>query len=255
MDAPTARPRCLAHSSEHPVFVDLSAQWSRLNSGDESPVLVCEAVARWRLATPELADVTCLDDVLHALEDHPHTVTDALLIQSSCHGDHLAARVLIQAYLPLLLRVAGRSSSDLLEAIGALWVKLLQPPVDPSGQVTFSVYWAIRRLASPAPRPNQRHEYPVAGDTFLLDDHEACHQLDHSDPTVDRLASASTLEQIAETKVVSRDDLDLLMRIYGRQEPVAAVAIEQGVTPAAIRKRCSRARRAIIDSTLAQSAA
>ena len=93
------------------------------------------SVRGWSQRHGALAECHSLADVLLAARGQPDAVLAALLTEVS-KGDHLAARVVLQAMLGRIIRMAGRDpSAGVDDYVSALWCRIcaypLAVPADP----------------------------------------------------------------------------------------------------------------------------
>ena len=87
------------------------------------------SVRGWSRRHGPLAECRSLTEVLLAARGQADAVLGALLTEVS-RGDHLAARVLVQAMLGRMVRMAGRdSSAGVDDYVSALWCRIFTYPL------------------------------------------------------------------------------------------------------------------------------
>jgi hypothetical protein len=233
----------------------LAAEW---------PITIATTHARaqvraWAGTEDALADHHHAGDILDAIDsgnnDEKDTILLALLRLAQA-GDALAARTVLQAMLPKLRRLAG-------------YVDLDHGTLGDRGAVVTEAFLTVL------------HTYPVARRTravagnLALDTLHTITDYRRNDPVVTQPTTPHRMEDLLdnervldkrtaatlnteqelwnvltwalEKSIINRTDLDLLVAVFLPPEPgtQAAVAERMGLSPAAVRQRCSRATRAI----------
>jgi DNA-directed RNA polymerase specialized sigma24 family protein len=214
---------------------------------------VRDAVARWRREDPALARVRCLDDVLRltALGRDP-AASDAVLVAlvRRAPRDDLAARAVLQALRPGLLRVAQR--------VGALR--------DPDATAEL-VAVALERIRC---YPLERRPCHVAANVVLDVLNAACrharrpelcelptdpHDLrveDEPEPEVDPSASRPDPEKLIAAALaagtVQESDAAIVRDMFVAGTPLSTAAAAAGVSWNAMRGRRTRARRRVAEA-------
>ena len=87
------------------------------------------SVPRWSRRHGALAGCDSLDDVLAAAQGQPDAILGALLTEVS-NGDQLAGRVVLQALMGRIVRMAGRDpSAGVDDYVAALWCQIQTYPL------------------------------------------------------------------------------------------------------------------------------
>ena len=108
---------------KYPVVDALNRDWSVLADRHRG------LVARWALRDEAFIDCVSLDDVLFAVQLRPDAVLRALLTEVS-KGDELAGRVVLQAMIGRMVRMAIRDpKASIDEYISALWCQIQNYPL------------------------------------------------------------------------------------------------------------------------------
>ncbi|PZF86512.1 hypothetical protein [Jiangella anatolica] len=236
---PTARTTVL-------VTDQLNAEWRRLGA---RPV-----PKRW---LPEFSGCAVLADAADTIgrtRRHHPAVADGLLIglldQRSVCDDHLAGRLVLQVMLGRAVRLARRT-----HRFGAAGVRGDLP------QLTAAAVAALWHAIATYPVERRRNKVAVNLCMETLSHFNAALEddapqlvdatvLDTAEPVI-RPAPAPVVEVFATLTwgvskgIISADDAELLVRVYcplpGQLGSAHLVARELGLTPAAVRQRCSRA--------------
>jgi len=228
-----------------PYIRDLNAEWDRLNAGLELLPSVEATLDLLRRSGPApLRTVDNLDDVLVAVSWHPDSAL-LFLLRCSQSGDYIAARAIIQAMLPKLIRIAdsvrrGRGfDSVLAEAVAAMRELIFSYPIprrphSVAGNLALDTLKAVRvvlgndvpcelveRLTGPtaAAAPSSRlGGAPGSGSDELAD----------------------VLRTARDAQILAPADAALLWRVACSGETSTAIANSLGLSSEALRKRCSR---------------
>lgn len=233
-----------------PYLSDLNAEWDRLNAGLELLPSVEATLDTLRRSGPApLQTVGCLDDVLAAVSWHTDPALLFLLRRSQA-GDYIAARAIIQAMLPKLVRIAdsvrhGRGFDTVLaEAVAAMRELIFTYPTDRrprsvAGNLALDTLKAVRvvlgadipydiveRLPGPATDSSWSMSCPLR--TLGAPGGSVSDEL------------AAVLRSAQDSQILGPVDAALLWRIACSGETSASIAAGLGLTPEALRKRCSR---------------
>lgn len=108
-----------------PAFTALDREWRRFSCDPATAA----ALHRWQTAEPDLAGFTTVDEVVAARRDPERAPAVLSALVGIAHTDPTAARVLLQAALPGLVRLAVKLSAegrgDVAEHILAIaWEKI-----------------------------------------------------------------------------------------------------------------------------------
>lgn len=246
-----------------PLYSRLIDEWIGLNQLRSSQL----AVRRWGRVEPALFGYARPADVVDAIDAAATSGQDRTLlalIRLTQAGHQLAGRVLLQAMLPKLGRIASRTGGTSSDSawvedrrhivVAEFWDVLTHYP---TGRRTAKVAAnlaldTLHRVTNPAGREPDR---PV--DPIQLQ--EPAEPSDGTEmPLPGHLTIDAGLDEVIGwalgRHVISRDDARLLLQVY-RPNPgplgTTEAAHELGCTTVAIRQRCSRARRALVDAVRA----
>lgn len=252
------------------VLGQLIQEWTQLSTASPATAVLLRS---WARREPLLAGCLTLGDVVDRIDQADAGGASALLlalIRLAHSGQQLAARVVLQALLPGLTKVASslRLETDrearYQDVVATMWDVLAAYPVERRPNA----------VASNLLRDTQ-HRLTFAHGRGRLPDVQVCEPTMLND-LVDRTgvdvprqtgwmnqdtavaAEASDLRDIlawgVNQQAITAADAALLTRVYLHGEPVAGsreqlastqAAAELGATPAAVRKRCSRAAQAL----------
>lgn len=239
-----------------PLYRQLLQEWVDLNSQPTVPT----TLRRWARTEPVLGGFTTLGDLVDAIDAAGHERTDALLLAlvRLAHGGHqLAGRTVLQAMLPKLACIARRTaptSSDDVWAedrrhivVAEFWdvlatYPLQRRPARVAANLALDTLQRVNRSGA------SRAEIPVDPAT-MTDSPEG----DHSEPACEGLSSDDDLLQVINwaraNGTLTTEEAELLRCIYtapsGRNGSYGfeQAALQLGISPAAVRQRCSRAVR------------
>lgn len=256
------------------VYESLVRDWIRLCALPSIPA----TLGKWAREQPALAGCESLPALLDRIDDGTARETDELLIALitlAQAGQQLGGQVVLQAMLPKLKLIAystsGTNSDDYelqdRRQIGIVefWDVLNTYPVERRRRKVAAnlALDTLHRLTA-----TKRHavgEYTVDPHATDLEDYEIHSRVDqvaYDDPTsldADTRTTeaieptANILEVMAwalEISAITPDEASLLVRVYApahdEEGGATAVAEQLGLSPTAVRQRCSRARRALI---------
>lgn len=247
-----------------PLYLQLIDEWIGLNRLRSSEL----AVRRWGQLEPALLHHIRPADVVDGIDRATGAVQDQMLlalIRLAQAGHQLAGRVVLQAMLPKLGRMTNRTNGNSSDSawiedrrhivVAEFWDVLAHYP---AGRRTTKVAGnlaldTLHRVTSPGARKPDRPIDPAQ----LPEPDRQCHAMDDL-PVPGHLTADSGLDEVLSWAIdhhaISKADAQLLTRVYlphaGRWG-TADVAREMGCTSAAIRQRCSRARRVLVDAVQA----
>ena len=257
------------------IFAELADDWTRLCR--RTPL--ARQVRRWAEAEPALAAAASPHDLLARIDHADQSVTDDMLIaliRLTQDGQQLAGRVLLQAMLPKLARIsrsfrqahgadlrAPRERQHL--AVAAFWEVLHSYPAGRrhrtvAGNLALeTLHLLTQDLRKQAPDlPLDLEDEPD------LHSHNVVGVAESTQPGVQDVGSGITAEADlidvvtwgVEVHAITGEEAALLVRVYLPDPALAgsaAIAEHLGTTPAAVRQRCSRARRRLIDAVRADA--
>ena len=248
-----------AHVSS-PLFAQLIDDWIHLNQLATSAI----ALRRWGQLEPSLFGYRRPADLVDAVDQATSAQQDtvlAALVRLTQSGHQLAGRVLLQLLLPKLGKMAlrtGATSSDNAWSedrrhiiVAEFWDIVAAYPVQrrPSKVAANLVLDTLHRVTNPRGRPA---DTPLDPTELPQPRRTRAAAAAPGELSVD----ADLVELVTwavERHVISSADGRLLCRVYlphpdqqGSAADHAATAL--GLTPAAVRQRCSRARRHLVDA-------
>ena len=261
-----ASPRNGAAALTTGIFGQLIDEWSRLCV---LPSL-SRQLHRWGSTEIALGGIETLQDVITRLDEGDRAEDDRLLaalVRLAHSGQVMAGRIVLQAMLPKLVKISRTTGSTSSETqsredrchviVATFWTVMAGYPIHrrttkvAAGLALDTLHELTRDLRRPT------RDIPVdpleASDRFAV--------LTAVDPTatVGGLSSdADLLEVIAwgvDVDVISGEDAAVLTRVYVPDPGIrtADVAAAMGLTTEALRQRCSRARRRLIEAVRADT--
>lgn len=195
---------------------------------------------------PLFATCTTPGDVVDLLDQTSYPHLDELLHSLVKTGSYLAHRILLQAFLPKLLKKAlkrawlpnsGELDDHLQDCISDFWQICANYPDTWNGHVvhhlTHTPYVPQRSITRTVPLDGQAHDLP------------------QTEPTEDPGQTLTDLFTIALTSgLATTEDLELLCATYLEKNTSNVVAEQFGLTPAAVRKRCQRTKERLATITI-----
>lgn len=213
-----------------PILADLDAEWQDFIHSPSA----ADAVDRWQRTDPLLADLQTVGDVL-ALRRDPTRVDGVLrALVERAPRDPAAARVVLQAILPGLVRIACWYADDDPEntagdTIAIAWERICSYPSHRCGEVAANLLLDVRKqmrfdrepLGSFAAPPPARSAEDVVLETLLFDE----------------------LREAERSRVGRDDSFDLVVasRVLGHR--VVDIAAARDERPHALVMRRSRAEK------------
>lgn len=249
-----------------PLFRQLINDWIHLNQLRSTQL----ALHRWACAEPALAGYPRPADLVDAV-DHADPATQdqilAALIRLTQDGHQLAGRILLQLLLPKLGKMALRTNPTSSDSawgedrrhiiVAEFWDIVAGYPIHRRTRKVAAnlALETLHRITNPR---GHRVDLPVDPDTLgrTLTNQELASDTDLPLPgglTCDA-SLVDVVDWAVQQHVITTNDAQLLLRVYlphpnhPAGSPSDRVAAELGLTPAALRKRCSRARRQLVDA-------
>ena len=211
----------------------LNAEWAELAADAARTPLA------WSSSWPELALCASLDGMLARVRERPDPVLYALL--SLCgSGDLLAGRVVLQAMLGKLVRMAAvDTQAGLDDYVGALWLRIrtyptAERPVRIAANLaldTLKTVQAHRRT----PRGIEVTPYPPSAFVDSM--------WDQPDPSADELAARRVIRAAARLGLINSETEAVLTSVYADGLSGPSAAALHGKSPGAIRVQCHTAVR------------
>jgi hypothetical protein len=247
-----------------PLYRQLIQEWIHINT--LQPVTV--TVARWGRIEPALAGHARPADLVDAVDRAAPDVQDAMLlalIRLTQTGHQLAGRVVLQLMLPKLGRMTNRTSATTSDnawsedrrhiAVAEFWASVATYPVGRRARKVAAnlALETLHRMTTATRRP--RPDLPV--------DQDDLHQVLPTTPSAahdgpaDELTTDSDLVHViswaVSVGVITDADGRLLELVYSSDRGGGDAAADQyGLTAAAVRQRCSRARRRLATAVRAE---
>ena len=243
------------------IFGQLIDEWARLCQ------LPCTSrqLLRWSTTEAALAGITSLQQLVTRIDEGSREEDDALLgalIRLAQSGQTMAGRTVLQAMLPKLTRFSHTTRPTRESAqpedhrhviVATFWTVLATYPIHRRASRVAAGLALDTLHALTADTRAAAMEIPVDADAL---DYWTENLFEVERDVLrgeDGLSSdADLLEVIAwgiDSGALSGDDAAVLTRVYLPEEgkpSSAAVAAEWGLSPTALRQRCSRARRRLI---------
>jgi hypothetical protein len=201
----------------------LDQEWARTYGCSRSGR---EALRRWALAHPAIAGFRDLDDVLEGRRDPDAAQAILLALARLAPDDEIAARTLLQALLPGLVRMAltgFRDDPDAFEDMTALaWERIRTYPQQRLGSVAANVIIDVRKryLA------NRRDDRAIpTGDIQVL----ARAGTPSAEDEALKVLSAAEMVTAARELGLSEEALRLVVRTRVEDRPLRELAREDGV--------------------------
>jgi hypothetical protein len=218
------------------VLGRLNAEWAVLADDPGAS----DACGRWARATPTLTGCRTLGEVLAAVPADPDAVLAALL-GAAVAGETLAARVVLQAMLGKVVRMArGDPRATVDDYVAVLWCVVATYPLAArphrvAANLALDTLKAVRREAS----PGERAFGPDAVARLL--DRPAGAGLE---PAA-RVTAAGVIGTAEQRQLLDLATGAVLRTVYVDGLPGGAAARRHRTSPNALRVRCSRAVRVL----------
>jgi hypothetical protein len=213
----------------------LNHEWAELIS-DAAPV-----PAHWRCTRPALTGCPLLRDILPSVGARPDPVLHALL--SLCvDGELLAGRVVLQAMLGKLVRMAARDlNAGLDDYLSAMWLQirtypLADRPARIAANLALDTLKDVRRQTRVAPGIDVT-PYPPSAFVDAL--------FAHPGPDDDGDPARRVIQTAAQLGLINSDTEAVLISVYADGLTGACAAARHGKSPGAIRVQCHKAVRTL----------
>lgn len=239
---------------DYQIVDALNVEWHQLSAGQSLPV------RRWAARHPALRSCASLGDVLQATGGDPDAAMSALLAERSA-GDQLAGRVVLQAMLGKVVKMAGTdpyATAD--DYVAAMWCQICTYPLSRRpAKIAANLALDVLKTVT-AERHWVRHGSRVAvvSHEAILDQictaANARMELDHgSDLTT--LTAAHVVEAAGRLGLIDESTRHVLLSVYADGLSGSAAADRHQTTPAMVRFRCSRAVRRLAQHSASLAAA
>ena len=214
----------------------LDAEWRDLAESPHS----ASVLAEWQRDAPELGDGGGLDDLLARRRDPTAAPAILAALARLAPAEPLAARTLLQALVPGLVRLAVTTANDdphaLDELVSLAWERIRTYPETRHGSVAANVLLDTRKRY----RQHRLIEAPTTQRVALAD-----HAL--SAPSAEAIAVGRSvvteLRAARDIGVITDDALDVIVRTRLEDEPLERVAAARGCTTTRLAQRRWRAER------------
>lgn len=213
---------------------ELDREWEGVASGPRAR----RALIRWANTHDALVGLVDLDDLLAARRAPERAGPILRALVCLAVEDDLAARTLLQALLPGLVRLAQTTGNDdavaLEELISLAWERIRTYPLHREGSVAGNVLLDVRKRY----RAHRRIEAPGEWAELISDPPEA------SASPEDEVMARSVFDQLRAAQqlgFVTGTAVSTIVRTRVQGETLTALAREQGVTPGALCQRRLRA--------------
>ena len=213
----------------------LDAEWSRLACSPAARA----ALARWATDEPAMSGYGDLDEVLAARRDPATDYSVLAALARLAPADDLAARTLLQAMLPGVIRVASRSDGDnaVDDVIGLAWERIRTYPSARPGSPAANILLDVRKQYV-------RHRALERGEV----DPRCLRDEEHVRSPEDVVVGLDLFRQVAWARrqgLISSDDLRAIVRTRIDGDRARDLAAEEQVTVRTIRKRRRRGEKAL----------
>jgi DNA-directed RNA polymerase specialized sigma24 family protein len=259
-----------------PLYRQLIREWVQLNSLTSSTA----AMRRWGRLEPSLAGHRRPADLVDAIDAAPRHREDEMLlalIRLAQTGHQLAGRVVLQAMMPKLGKITIRTNGSSPSAdnawsedrrhiaVAEFWDVLVSYP---TGRRTTKIAAnlaldTLHRLT--AGTRCAQPDLPIDPSEFALthtsSESPSTYELDEATTAGELTTDADLIQVITwgvTHQVITQDQGQLLAVVYLPTQAGSgsdAAAHQLGISPAAVRQRCSRARRQLITAVQDELAA
>ncbi|MGI3785753.1 MAG: RNA polymerase sigma factor [Janthinobacterium lividum] len=219
------------------VLRQMDVEWSALQQ-DEQAGATCR---RWGAGSRPLTGCTRPAEVLGRVATAPDVVLGHLLAESAA-GERLAGRVVLQALLPKVVRMAAVDpAAGVDEYVTAMWCEiasypLARRPVSVAANLALDTLKAVRRERHPAADVATPPHLVV-----LAADRRPGQVVGSPSRSAGRLDVLEVLAQARHHRLVDPATGDLLHSVYAEGLSGESAARRHGLSPGAVRTRCSRA--------------
>lgn len=222
------------------VLRRLDVEWAALQE-DARAVAACR---RWASGATVLAGCVTPAEVLARVAAAPDVVLGHLLREAAA-GDPLAGRVVLQALLPKVVRMASVDQrAEVDDYVTAMWCVIAAYPVarrkaSVAANLALDTLKAVRRERGPVvDLATPPHLVVVAADRGPA-------RVVGSSPRAAGPSVAQLLERARRHRLVDPPTSDLLHSVYAEGLSGELAARRHELSPGAVRQRCSRALRVL----------
>lgn len=212
----------------------LNSEWDGLVAGDQEPI------AQWRLRQPALEGCRDLAHILDCIAERSDATLGALLSEHR-RGEQLAGRVVLQAMLGKVVRMASRDArGGVDEYVSAMWVRICDYPLAarPS-KIAANLALDTLKMVTEERRPLRRGEVtPYPPQAFLQEMFARELGRQWSAGTTD-LDARSVIRAAIHLKLINANSAAALTSVYAEGLSGIEAARSLGSSPTMVRYRCS----------------
>lgn len=218
------------------VLCRMDAEWAALQEDERAS----DACRRWAASASALTGCASPADVLARVAAAPDVVLGHLIAQSA-GGDRLAGRVVLQALLPKVVRMAAVDPAvEVDDYLTALWCEiavypLARRPVSVAANLALDTLKAVRRERRPVV------DVVTAPDVVLLAVERRAGRVVGTPPGPLGPSAAQVLARAGRYGLVDPATGELLRSVYAEGLSGESTARRHGLSAGAVRVRCSRA--------------
>ena len=218
------------------VLRRMDAEWAALQ-GDAAAAAACR---RWAVGTVELTGCMRPAEVLGRVAAAPDAVLGHLLAEAAA-GDPFAGRVVLQALLPKVVLMASVDpAAEVDDYLTAMWCEiaaypLARRPTSVAANLALDTLKAVRRERHPLV------DLATAPHLVLVVADRRPAQVVGSTSGGDEPSVAHVITQAREHRLVDAKTGALLRSVYAEGLSGESAARRHGLSPGAVRVRCSRA--------------
>jgi DNA-directed RNA polymerase specialized sigma24 family protein len=199
----------------------------------------------WSRRHEALVGYESLDDLLVAAQGHPDAILGALLTEVSS-GDQLAGRVVLQALLGRMVRMARRDpSAGVDDYVAALWCRIRTYPLA-TRPVRIAANLSMDTLKSVHAESRWLREgevTPWPPEAFLAECHGCGGEVTIRRVQGPELSAVSVLRAGRDRALIDDSTHELMVSVYVHEISGPEAAKRHRTSPASVRVRCSRAVR------------
>lgn len=219
----------------------MDREWARLQEDADAAA----ACARWATRSVVLSGCRRPQDVVDRVRAAPDEVL-LVLLEDAVRGGALAGRVVLQAMLPKVVLMASLdAAAEVDDYLTALWCEVAAYPVrrrrsSVAANLALDTLKSVRRERCPP------HDVATPPHLVVLaaDRHGGRGPVEDGRPD-GGLTADVVLRQAHQHRLVDPRTRDLLRSVYAEGLSGEAAAQRHGLSPGAVRSRCSRAVRVL----------
>jgi hypothetical protein len=217
------------------TLTSLDAEWRRLARTSRAR----RALKQWSIAQPALRGLADLDALLERRRDDQAAPAILRALAVLAPADDLAARTLLQALLPGLVRLAGMVGYDdpaaIEEMVSLAWERVRTYPVGRRGSVAANVLFDVRKRY----RAHRLIEAPRSPDTEDIE--AAATSRSPEDEALARVLFEQLMAAQRDERVLRDRAFDLVLRTRLAGQPLTELARNQDLPVSVLAQRRWRA--------------